>query len=73
MASKPKNVRVFIVHHNGRKNGGCVCLGRYKIGARNETEAETLLREVVGKHAKVKVYYEDLKSYMPYGNVIKEC
>ncbi|PLS19430.1 hypothetical protein CVD28_03165 [Bacillus sp. M6-12] len=73
MASKPKS-RTFIVHHRGQANhGGYTVLGRYKVGARNEKEAEELLRGEVGKHAKTKVYYEDEKSFMPHGVVIREC
>lgn len=73
MTSKPKS-KTYIVHHRGQTNhGGYTVLGRYKIGARNEKEAEDLLRKEVGKHSKVKVYYEEWKSAVPHGIVIKEC
>lgn len=73
MASKPK-AKTFIVHHRGQaQHGGFTILGRYQVGARNEKEAESLLREVVGKHAKVKVYYEDKTKRISHGIVIKEC
>ena len=73
MASKPKS-KTYIVHHRGQAHhGGYTVLGRYKVGARNEKEAEELLRGVVGKHAKVKVYYEDKKSSISHGMVIREC
>lgn len=72
MASKPKS-RTFIVHHRGQAHhGGFTVLGRYRIGARNEKEAESLLKDVVGKHAKVKVYYEDKNLKTPHGEVICE-
>lgn len=71
MASKPKS-KTFIVHHRGQTNsGGFMVLGRYKIGARNPKEAEDLLRAVVGKHVKVKVYYEDKTRAMPHGVVTR--
>ncbi|MFF2531310.1 hypothetical protein ACFVS2_20620 [Brevibacillus sp. NPDC058079] len=73
MASKPKS-KTYIVHHRGQAHhGGYTVLGRYKIGARNEKEAESLLRNVVGKHAKVKVYYEEKNEDIPHGNVTREC
>lgn len=73
MASKPK-AKTYIVHHRGRANhGGFTVLGRYKIGARNEKEAEKLLRGIVGKHTKVNVYYEEKNKLVPHGTIIKEC
>lgn len=73
MSSKPKE-KTYIVHHRGQANhGGYTVLGRYKVGARNEKEAESLLRKVVGKHAKVVVYYENQKDLVSHGTVIKEC
>lgn len=75
MASKPK-AKTYIVHHRGQANhGGYTVLGRYRIGARNEKEAEELLRETVGKHAKVKMYYEEKnkEKAVSHGIVIKEC
>ena len=74
MASKPKGVKTFIVHHRGQTHhGGYTVLGSYKVGAKNEKEAEDFLREVVGKHAKVKVYYEEKKNLVPHKAVIREC
>lgn len=72
MASKPK-AKTFIVHHRGQaQHGGYTVLGRYQVGARNEKEAESLLRKVVGKHAKVHVYYEDKGKQIPHGIVVRE-
>lgn len=72
MASKPKS-KTYIVHHRGQaSHGGYTVLGRYKIGARNEKEAEEFLRKEVGKHAKVKVYYEEKKNLVSHGTIIKE-
>lgn len=71
MSSKPKNVKTYIVHHRGKAHhGGYTILGRYIVGAKNEKEAEKFLRETIGKHAKVKVYYEDTKKTLSYGMVI---
>lgn len=69
MSSKVKDCKAYIVHHNSYKR----CIGRYCVGAKNEKEAEEFLRNEIGKHEKVKVYYEDKNRYMPYGMVIKEC
>ncbi|WCK57389.1 hypothetical protein PP175_25315 (plasmid) [Aneurinibacillus sp. Ricciae_BoGa-3] len=72
MASKPKS-RTYIMHHRGRaQHGGFTVLGRYKVGARNEKEAETFLREVVGKHAKVSVYYEETIDLVHHRSVIQQ-
>jgi hypothetical protein len=72
MTTKPK-CKTFIVLHNGQaSHGGYTTLGRYKVGARNEKEAETLLRGVVGKHAKVNVYYEDKDIVVAHGSVVKD-
>lgn len=74
MASKPKRTKTFVVHHRGRSNsGGCLTFGRYLVGAKNEEEAEAILREKVGKHSKVRVYYEEKKKLLPYREVIREC
>lgn len=72
LASKPKS-KTYIVHHRGQAHhGGYTVLGRYKVGARNEKEAESLLRDHVGKHAKVQVYYEEKVKVVPHGTVIKD-
>lgn len=68
MASKPKS-KTFIVQHRGRIQNSCMILGSYIVGARNAQEAEELLRNVIGKHAKVKVYYEDKNKVVPHGSV----
>lgn len=72
MASKPKS-KTYIVLHNGLNERGIVTtFGRYRVGARNPKEAETLVREVVGKHAKVKVYYEDKSVKTSHGIVVRD-
>lgn len=74
MSSKPKRTKTFIVHHRGQaSHGGYTVLGRYKVGAKSKEQAEELLRQEVGKHCKVKVYYEDKDGVMPHGVVIREC
>jgi hypothetical protein len=71
MSSKPKT-KTFIVHHRGRtKNGGCIILGGYLVSARNEKEAEKLLRESIGKHTKVITKYEAKENTLLYGIIIK--
>jgi hypothetical protein len=71
MASKPKS-KTFIVHQNGNYKEPTV-IGRYKVGARDRKEAESLLRGVIGKHTKVRVYYEEKVKLVPHGTVTKEC
>lgn len=69
--------KTYIVHQNGGHRQPAV-IGRYRIGAKNPDEAADLLRKLIGKHAKVRVYYEvnpkvqpDL--LLPRGEVIHEC
>lgn len=57
------------MHH--RENN--MVKGRYLIGARNPQEAEQFLRDLLGKHVKVKTYYEDPNVSMPHGTVIRDC
>lgn len=64
MASKPKS-RTFIVHYRV----GSMAKARYRIGARNEKEAEELLRNLLGKHITAKVYYEDKNKITAHGLV----
>ena len=72
MGSKPKS-KTYIVHHRGKSlQRGYTVLGRYKVGARNEKEAAKLLRETVGKHAKVQVYYVETKNLVAHGVVQKD-
>jgi hypothetical protein len=78
VASKPKS-KTYIVHHNGQAHhGGYTTLARYKVGARNEDEAVQMVRGIVGKHVKVRVYYEEKENLVSHGTVIleskkKEC
>ncbi|MGH0950769.1 hypothetical protein [Bacillus mycoides] len=71
MASKPKS-KTFVVHHRGRaSHGGCTILGSYRVGARNEKEAEGFVKQVIGKHAKVKTFRKLEENSVPYGNVVR--
>jgi hypothetical protein len=73
MSSKPKT-KIFIVHHRGRtKNGGCIVLDRYLVGARNEKEAEELLRKSIGKYTKVSAYCQAKENTLSQGIIIKIC
>jgi 2'-5' RNA ligase len=70
VASKPKS-KTFIMHHIGSFRQPTV-RGRYKVGARNEKEAEELLRSVLGKHTSVRVYYEEKEALVPHGTVMDD-
>ncbi|PER55857.1 hypothetical protein CN495_08890 [Bacillus thuringiensis] len=71
---RKKGVQTFIVHHRGRaSHGGFTVIGRYRVGAKNEKNAEELLREEIGKHNKVSTYYADGKNDLKYGEVVREC
>lgn len=73
MASKTKRSKTYIVHHRGHsQHGGYTTLGRYRVGAKNEKEAEMYLRNKIGKHHKVRVYYEEKEKLLSNGVVIKE-
>jgi len=73
MSSKPKS-KTYIVHQNGNF-GEPPVIGRYIVGARNKDESEQLLRAKIGKHTKVRFYYEELAKdkQVAYGTVIKQC
>lgn len=72
MASKPKCKTYIVLHRGQASHGGYTTLGRYIVGARNEKEAESLLRGSVGKHAKVSVYYEDKHKKVSHGTVTRD-
>lgn len=71
MSNKLK-CKTFIVHQNGTY-GQPTVIGRFRVGAKNEKDAERILRLKIGKHTKVRTYYEEKKDLLPYGVVIKEC
>lgn len=73
MASQAK-AKTYVVHHRGRADhGGFTVLGRYLVGAKNQKEAEQLLRDTLGKHVKVAVYYEVKEGpKLKYKQVIKD-
>lgn len=76
MASKPKSKTYIVLHKQSSGGGRCnIGLGRYRIGARNPNEAEKLLRDKVGKHAKVYVYYEEKNEskFLAHGTVVLDC
>jgi hypothetical protein len=69
--------KTYIVHHRGRTDNDNYralgkLLGRYKVGARNEKEAEDFVKEMFGKYAIAKVYYEEKIDLVTYQTVIKE-
>ncbi|PGT89907.1 hypothetical protein [Bacillus thuringiensis] len=71
---RKKNGKTYIVHHRGRaSHGGFTVLGRYRVGAKSEKDAEDLLRQEIGKHHKVAVYYETKANLLPIGMVVREC
>lgn len=71
MSSKPKS-KTFVLIHGGNY-GEPHAKARYLVGAKNEKEAEEILKKKIGKHAKVNVYYKDENNRVKYGEVIKEC
>ena len=70
MSSKPKS-KVYIVLQGGNF-GQPRTIGRYRVGARNEREAEEILRDHLGKHIKARTYYEVKDAFMPHGMVIDD-
>jgi hypothetical protein len=71
MASKVKNSKVYIVLQGGNY-GQPTTIGRYRVGAKNEREAEEILRNHLGKHIKARTYYEVKDAFMPHGMVIDD-
>ncbi|MEH6848185.1 hypothetical protein [Bacillus thuringiensis] len=71
MVSKPKS-KTFVVHHRGQaSHGGYTILGGYRVGARNEKEAEDFVKNKIGKHAKVKTYRQLEENTVPHGDVVE--
>lgn len=71
MGSKPKDVKTYIVLQGGSYHQHRT-IARFRVGARNEKEALSLVRKEIGKHAKLRVYYEDKNRFMTHGTVICE-
>lgn len=72
MASKTKNSKTYVVHQNGNFRERTV-IGRFLVGAKNPKQAEEFLRDTIGKHTKVRVYYEEKNKLVSYGEVIRQC
>lgn len=71
MASKPKT-KTFSVKHRGQTHSGYYgVLGVYRVGARNEKEAEKIVKTVVGKHAKTVVFFQPRGEPIPHGEIIE--
>lgn len=53
---------------------GATTMGRFRVGAKNEKEAEQLVRDKVGKHIKCNVYYEEKneEQFLPRGMVMND-
>lgn len=58
MASKVKRYNHYIVLRRNRSQAGYMISGRYIVAAKNEKEAEQLVRNQIGKHTDVKTYYQ---------------
>ena len=74
MASKVKKWHTYVVIHSRRVGTSCnITMGWYKVGARNEKEAEQLVRlePEVGKTAKLRVR-KTQSNLMPYGIIAKQ-
>lgn len=72
MSSKPKTKTYIVLHFSGSTPNGNhtnIATGRYRVGARNEKEAEELTRTKVGKFARCRVYYQDKYNDMKHGQV----
>lgn len=72
MASKPKQGKTYIVIQLATGIGRPLAEGRYRVGAKNRKQAAKFLRNKIGKHAKVHVYYEAKDKLLPHGIVVKD-
>lgn len=75
MGSKPKTKTYIVLHFSGSTPNGNhtnIATGRYRVGARNEKEAEEFLRKKVGKHTRCRVYYQDDINDMAYAQVVDD-
>lgn len=73
MANKKKYKKTYILLHRGRsKDKGCIVFGRYRVGAKNKKDALTLLKNEIGKHCNIEVYYEEKSNLLEVGSIIKE-
>lgn len=69
MASKVKKYNHYIVLRRGKtKDYGCTTMGRFIVAAKNEKEAEQFVKDEIGKHINVSVYYKipewDVENYV---------
>lgn len=72
MASKPKTKTYYVLHRGMCSLGYYTRLAGYRVGARNEKEAITLVKEVAGKHAKLKAHLSNHGESVSHGEVIEE-
>ena len=63
--------KTYVVLVNEYING-VVCTSRYSVGAKNKAEAEIILKNKIGKHKKVRTYFEKEINSLKYGEVLKE-
>jgi len=73
MASKPKRSKTYILHELAT-GGRFRVIGRYRVGAKNEEQAKEFLRGKIGKHKKVRVYYEEKNesNFIEHGTVMPD-
>lgn len=72
MSSQVKRWKTYVMHSGSRYTYSRHPLERWRVGARDEKEAMALLRGVVGKHVKVRIYYEEKEKLLPHGVVVKD-
>jgi hypothetical protein len=70
MVSKPKLSNYIVLQYG--TYGQPTVVRRYRVGARNEAEAEQLLRNRLGKHVQVKVYYKHQDVTLLHGTIIDD-
>lgn len=72
MASKPKTKTFYVLHRGMCSLGYYTRLAGYRVGARNEKEAIEMVKEVAGKHAKLKAHLSNRFEPVSHGEVIEE-
>lgn len=69
MASKPKCKIYRCVEFAKTINLGCTCTGVYLVSAKNEKDAENILKIKIGKHKHIRATLQNSQSDRPYGTI----
>lgn len=72
MASKPKTKTFYVLHRGKCSLGYYTRLAGYRVGARNEKEAVSMVKAVAGKHAKLKAHLDNRRESVAHGEVVEE-